>query len=250
MKFTFDAIRANYKKSLKFSESFPQIEQSLNGQLEWDDIVDMSLSYYSGVCHKFHKISKSNLDIVLGNVKIDFDTIKPMLIKYSNKCLEVGKKRAGEDWATTDDEVIKLQKVCDIVKKITKSEFDDYFSTTDKYYVLFPDLYRIEINLYTYMANELINYIISNKVECFDDMCEVYQMEYYTDQNYPSIKETQKVVDEFESTNELVSKIMDVIYSTDKQVNIETFRKRIKKSINGIDVEKMNRNIKLKSIIN
>jgi hypothetical protein len=248
MKLTFDKIREHYDMTKKYRKEFPLIDKYLNREVDWQLLVDANLSGIANMTSTFDRMSNDDLDFALGRKTISFDELKEKLISSSELAVSKTKKNNTEDWQNCESEVFEVTKAHELILELTESNLQLYLLSDSSYQMIFPYLYRAEVNALSFVMYEFINYIITNGLEV---NVEEYALEYFTELDYkiPTIKKLKKNVSVVDSVEQSVQEAILAIGNVSDPQNVDLYIKRLKKEIENLEPEVLKRNFKIRSVI-
>ena len=153
MKLTFEHIKKNIE-TLKIVKSlYTQIDDYRNNKIEWGNIVYMDLCSYS---HFDYTLCRSDIDYLIGNKTIDFESLKKIMITEANDLLIIMKNENGEE----KEEINEFIQSIKFIENLTPKIIEKCLSNYEHFTKMIPSLYRIEKSIMPNIWYKLINYSI------------------------------------------------------------------------------------------
>lgn len=220
MVLSFESIRENKQILDDLIIKYPMVADK---NTPWCHIIQADLCNVSHTYKAFYKeTSVEKLPYILGEVSISFDELKKKMVKESVKQHEKGKKIAESDYQEPYKEVEKLKKIEKLVNKLTKSDFEKLFKSEITYKTLFPSLYRLELDLNQKLFPEILNYIITNEVEVFDDFVNMYDCENLFTKLEIDENLTNSLLETKKKTDIVTESVLTLIRTMNKSNDIDT----------------------------
>lgn len=232
MKLSFDIINKNFKLVKKAKDLFPQIEKN---EISWNEIRTLGLCNVSNLNTTLNRIN--DIDLATGKKSMRFDDLKPLLEKYSDELYKEGKRIAYDDWQNPSDEVKALKSIKKELKNVTKEKFDSFFTSLDKYETIFPYLWRIEKSLNNYLLYEIFNYLVTEQVEVFEGIKEVYDYEYFTKEVKFDKSKSIDLSNKVKNSDKLISNFLDSIKSelNSGDIELDYLKEKLNTKLNKIE---------------
>ncbi len=247
MKLKFDIIRTNYKRYEDAKSKFPQVQQYHDDKFDWWDLINLKLHEITSFGTTIIRLGEKKLPLILGHQNIEFDELKSVMVKMSNKIQKESVKEAKRTLEEYEDEseTNELKEFVigkSYIEKMDKKEFIEIFQSEDSFRLVFPYLYRLERSVMDECFVEITNYIIHNKIDIDKQVVEViYNLEYYMEKiPMPEVEKVSELLRQINNSDKLLNDIMSSIKSSES-INVEYFKEKLQKELIYLDDKELKR---------